>query len=70
MASRKIHEFDGYPGTSDAMMKSKNKLKEYRSAEGEGGMSDYPDTTEDIHRDQEHGARKAGAQKMKPGYRQ
>jgi hypothetical protein len=31
--------------------------------------SNYSDTTEAIHRDQEHGMKKANAHKMKEGYR-
>jgi hypothetical protein len=70
MSGRKIHDMGGYPHTSDMAMKSKNKVTHERSAEGaghEGSM--YPDTTEDIHRDQEHGASKIKGRAMKPGYR-
>lgn len=69
MAGRRIDDMGGEPHTSDMMMKSKNKLKEYRSAEGAGHINDYPDTTEDIHRDQEAGERKMSGHKLKPGYR-
>jgi hypothetical protein len=70
MSGRKIHDMGGYPHTSDMSMKSSNKVKHYQSAVGaghEGGM--YPDTTEDIHRDQEHGASKLKSKPMKAGYR-
>jgi len=69
MANRRIDDYEGLPHTSEMMMKSKNKNKEYRSAEGDGGITDYPDTTEDIHRDQEHASKKMASKKMKPGYR-
>ena len=70
MSGRRIHDFGGEPHTSEMLMKSKNKLKEYKSSEGaghEGSM--YPDTTEDIHRDQEAGAGKMKGREMRPGYR-
>lgn len=70
MSGRRIHDYEGLPHTSDMAMKSKNRLKEYQSSEGaghEGSM--YPDTTEDIHRDQEAGTKKIKARNMKPGYR-
>lgn len=69
MAQMRINDYGGWPNTSDKMMSSRNKLKEYKSAEGEGKITDYPDTTEEIHEDQEHGARKIASEKMKPGYR-
>ena len=70
MSGRRIDDMGGEPHTSDMMMKSKNKLKEYKSTEGAGhedGM--YPDTTEDIQRDQKAGVSKAESKRMKPGYR-
>lgn len=70
MAGRKISDMGGYPHTSDMAMKSKNHLKEFHSAEGSGAISmDYPDTSEGIHRDQEHGDKKAKSKPMKTGYR-
>lgn len=71
MAGRKISDFGGYPASSDALMKSKTHLKHFSSAGGieKEGALDYPDTTEHIHRDQEHGMKKASSHKMKPGYR-
>ena len=44
-------------------------MKEERSAEGAGGIMDYPDTTEAIHRDQKAGEGKLRGRQMKPGYR-
>jgi hypothetical protein len=70
MSGRKINDMGGWPHTSDMAMKSKNHLKEYHSAEGAGYLdAKYPDTTEMIHRDQEHGVGKAKAREIKPGYR-
>lgn len=46
-----------------------SKMKEERSAEGAGHEGDYEQTTEDIHRNQEHGASKIKSKPMKPGYR-
>lgn len=70
MAGRRIDDMGGEPHTSDMMMKSKNSVKHYRSAEGSGHVGmDYPDTTEAIHRDQEHGDSKVKSKPMKTGYR-
>jgi hypothetical protein len=70
MSGRRIDDYGGYPNTSEKMMKSKNKLKDFESAEGAGRIGmDYPDTTEDIHRDQEAGISKLEGRRMKPGYR-
>lgn len=70
MSGRRINDYGGEPHTSEMMMKSKNKLKSYSSAEGSGKIGmEYPDTTEDIHRDQEHGDSKIKSKPMKTGYR-
>ena len=69
MSGRKISDHGGYPASSDALMKSSNKVKHYNSAEGSGHLHDYPDTTEDIHRDQEHAKSKIASKPMKPGNR-
>jgi hypothetical protein len=46
-----------------------NKMKEYRSAEGAGKESDFDDTSEAIHRDQQAGASKLRGKQLRPGYR-
>jgi len=69
MAGRRIEDKGGYPGSSDAMMASGNRLKKYESADGSGGISNYPDTTEEIRRDQEQGNKHIKARPMKTGYR-
>jgi hypothetical protein len=70
MSGRKITDFGGLPHTSDMAMKSKNYLKEYSSAEGSGHLgSKYPDTTEDIKRDQLKGDGKIKGHAIKEGYR-
>lgn len=69
MAGRKITDMGGYPHTSDMSMKSKTHLKEYHSAEGSGGIKDYPDTTEHVRSDQMAADKKAKSQPMKPGHR-
>lgn len=70
MSGRKITDMGGYPHTSDMSMKTGNKLTHERSATGAGHLgSTYPDTTEDILRDQNMGIRKAEGHKIKPGYR-
>lgn len=70
MSGRRINDMGGEPHTSDMAMKSKNKVKHFTSTVGAGhedGM--YPDTTEDIHRDQEHGVSKIKSKPMKTGFR-
>lgn len=70
MSGRKIHDMGGMPHTSDMSMKSKNHLKHYESAEGSGHLDgNYPDTTEDIRRDQMAGDGKIKSKPIKPGYR-
>jgi len=69
MSGRKITDHGGYPASSDALMKSSNKVKHYTSAEGSGHLADYPDTSEDIHRDQERSKSKIASKPMKPGNR-
>lgn len=69
MAGRKINDYGGWAHTSDMQMKTGNKLMSHSSAEGAGAMPDYPDTTEDIKRDQVAGIGKMKSQKMKSGYR-
>jgi hypothetical protein len=66
---QKINDYGGYPHTADMSMKSKNRLKEYTSAEGSGNLPQYDETTEDIKRDQLAGDAKVKAHPMKPGYR-
>jgi hypothetical protein len=70
MAGRRINDFGGKPHTSDMSMKSQNKVEHFKSAEGAGHVGmDYSDTTEAIHRDQEHGHGKIKSKPMKTGYR-
>jgi len=69
MADRRIDDFGGMPKTSDELMKSKTHVKHFSSAEGAGHMKDYPDTTEEIKRDQEQGVSKIKKHPQKTGYR-
>lgn len=70
MSGRKINDYGGMPHSSDMAMKSKNFLKEYHSAEGSGAIDGkYPDTTEDVRRDQMAGDSKIKGRPMKEGYR-
>lgn len=65
----KITDKSGWPGSSEEMMKSSNRLKSYGSANGDGELDQYWDTTEKIKEQQEMGDRKSSSHKMKPGYR-
>jgi hypothetical protein len=70
MSGRRIDDYGGEPHTSDMAMKSKNRLKHYTSSEGSGHIgTEYSDTTEMIHRDQEKGDSKIKSHRMKEGYR-
>ncbi len=70
MAGRKIDDHSSWMGKGGKYpLPEGNKMKEERSAEGSGGIMDYPDTTEAIHRDQKSGASKLKSKPMKPGYR-
>lgn len=70
MSGRRINDYGGLPHTSDMSMKSKNYVKNYKSAEGAGHLgTEYPDTTEEIHRDQMKADSVTKAHKTKPGFR-
>lgn len=69
MGRMTIEDSGGYARTSDALMSSKTHLKKVKSAEGSGGIMDYPDTNEDIVRDQKKGDSHIKGKPMKPGYR-
>lgn len=69
MGARKIDDFGGYAKDSDGLMKSKAHLKRYESVEGAGGIKDYPDSPEEIARDQKAGDAKIKGRPMKAGYR-
>ena len=71
MSGRRIDDHASFAGKGGKYpLPEGNKMKEFKSAEGAGheGM-EYSDTSEKIHRDQEHGVGKAKGHKMKPGYR-
>jgi len=70
MAGRRIDDHASFAGKGGKYpLPEGNKMKEERSAEGAGGIMDYPDTTEAIHRDQKAGEGKLRGRQMKPGYR-
>ena len=66
---KRINDYGGMPHTSEMAMKSKNMVKEYKSADGSGHQSYFEDTTEAIKRAQDMGDSKAKGHKMKDGYR-
>lgn len=70
MAGRRIDDHDSWMGKSGKYpLPMESKMKEEHTAEGAGGITDYPDTTESIHRDQKAGEGKLRGRPMKPGYR-
>jgi hypothetical protein len=70
MSGRRIEDKGGYPGSSDQMMSSGNRLKHYKSAEGSGHIgTEYDDTTERVESVQKAGDGKIKGHHMKPGHR-
>lgn len=72
MSGRRIDDHKVWMGSAEkgGVFPSGAKMKQEHSAEGSGHVGmDYSDTTEKIHRDQEHGDKKIKAHGMKPGYR-
>lgn len=71
MSGRRIDDHKSFCGSSgEYPLPTGNKMKSFKTAEGVGHVGTmYPDTSEDIHRDQMAGESKATSQKMKPGYR-
>ncbi len=70
MAGRKIDDHGSWIGKGGKYpLPMESKMKEESSAEGAGGIMDYPDTTEAIKRDQGGSASKLKGRPLKPGYR-
>lgn len=73
MSGRRIDDHGSWMGArgKDSVFPSgPHKTKTEMSAEGSGHLgSMYPDTTEDIRRDQEKGNAKIKAHPIKPGFR-
>ena len=71
MSGRRIDDHSFWAGgpSKGSVFPEGAKVKEEKSAEGAGGIMDYPDTTEDIVRDQKAGEGKIRSKPMKPGYR-
>jgi len=72
MAGRKIddHSFWGGKGEAGSVFPDgAHKLHMEKDDGHAGGITDYPDTTEHIERDQEEGVGKVKKQPLKSGYR-
>lgn len=73
MSGRRIDDhawWAGKPGKNTVFPDGPHKTKEEHSAEGAGHVgSQYPDTTEDIHRDQMRGDSKIKGRPIRPGNR-
>lgn len=72
MAGRRIDDHASFAGKrgKEYPLPEGNKMKSFKSADGAGELNmDYPDTSEHIYRDQEHGQSKIKSHKMKAGYR-
>lgn len=71
MAERKIDDHSSWvgKGSKGSVFADGAKVKEYRSAEGAGKISSYPDSSEEVLRDQSGGVSKLKSRPMKEGYR-
>lgn len=72
MSGRRIDDHASFAGSGGKVspLPEGNKVKHFHSAEGAAHVgSEYPDTSEMIHRDQNSADSKAKSHKMKPGYR-
>lgn len=72
MAAQRIddHSFwAGRPGKDDVFPDGPHKVKSEFSADGDGHLSKYEDTTEAIRSQQEMSAKKSKAHSQRPGYR-
>lgn len=72
MSGRKIDDHSSWVGSSpkNVPLPDGAKMKSMRSAEGAGHLgSTYPDTEEQVLRDQNAGIGKAKSHAIKPGYR-
>jgi hypothetical protein len=72
MASRRIDDHSFFAGKAEhgsVFPDGSHKLKMERDDGHAGSISDYPDTTEAIERDQESGVKAIHRQPMKTGYR-
>lgn len=72
MSGRKIDDHKFWAGSSEegTVFPKGAKMKAERSGESEGDLgSNYPDTTDDIRRDQDRGADKIRSRPVKPGNR-
>ena len=72
MAGRKINDHSSWIGKGEAgsvFPDGAHKLKMERDDGHAGGITDYPDTTEHIERDQEAAVSKIHKQPMKTGHR-
>lgn len=72
MSGRKIddHSFWGGARPKGSVLPDGAKMRSISSVEGAGAVGrKYPDTEEDIHKDQEHAIHKVERDEIKPGYR-
>jgi hypothetical protein len=72
MSGRHIDDHSSFAGKAgkEYPLPTGNKMKSFKSSEGSGHVgTNYPDTTEAIHKDQQMGDREMKKQKMKAGYR-
>ena len=70
MAGRRIDDHASFAGKSGKYpLPEGNKMKSFSSEEGAGAVMDYPDTSEDIKRDQGMNVSKMHAHKIKAGHR-
>lgn len=71
MAERKINDHSSWvgKGSKGSVFADGAKVKEYASVKGAGAVGSYPDSSEEVARDQMGGSSKLDSKRMKPGYR-
>jgi hypothetical protein len=69
MSGKRIDDHKFFAGSGSPKFPKGVHTKDYSSAEGDGRLSHYEDTTETIKSQQEMGVKKARGHAQKPGHR-
>ncbi len=69
MGGRKIEDRAFFAGSGSPEFPKGNHVKKYKSADSAGDVSEYEDTTEAIHEQQENGEREIKRRPLKSTHR-
>lgn len=71
MANRRIDDHSFWAGEKPegSVFPQKSKMRSIPPSDGAGGIENYPDTEQAIHRDQGEGADQMEGRPLRPGYR-